>query len=194
MWPQCLLLGVAAITYDSLLKTDLSNYPLGEPKDLWEQLEPTQKASLRRVAYEMKRSDVIYVKQGPKIIDKGTVKGPAKGNAYIFDSGFRLREPNGTPWAHQVPVDWSTDFPEIKMLLGGEQVTVKELSPDEVKRIEEAVRAVNGTTRDIAATERAGMESLVEDADFTLVVKLFTEVVHALCQSWKTSNQSRQII
>jgi hypothetical protein len=164
MWPQCLRLGVAAITYDPLIETDLTKYPKGEPKDLWERLEPTQKASLRRVGYEMKAGDVIYVKQGPKIIDKGIVKGPGKGNAYYFDSGFRLREPSGTPWAHQVAVDWSTDFPEIRMLLGGEQVTVKELSPDEVTKVEEAVGALQGKNRNIATSERAGMEGLIEDA------------------------------
>jgi len=164
MWPQCLRLGVAAITYDPLSETDLSKYSKGEPKDLWERLEPTQKASLRRVVYEMKAGDVIYVKQGPKIIDKGIVKGPGKGNAYYFDSGFRLCEPNGTPWAHQVAVDWSTDFPEIRMLLGGEQVTVKELSPDEVRKVEEAAGALQGKNRNIATSERAGIEALVEDA------------------------------
>lgn len=164
MWPRCLRLGVAAITYSSLTETDLSKYPKGEPKDLWDRLEPTQKASLRRVAYEMKAGDVIYVKQGPKIVDRGIVKGPVKGNAYTFDSKFRLCEPNGTPWVHQVPVDWSMDFPEIKMLLGGEQVTVKALSADEVKKLEEAVAAVNEKSWNIASGEPAGTESLIEDA------------------------------
>jgi hypothetical protein len=164
MWPQCLRLGVAAITYDPLIETDLSKYPKGEPEELWNQLEPTQKASLRRVVYEMKAGDLIYVKQGPKIVDKGIVKGPAKGNAYAFDSEFRLRQPNGTPWAHQVPVDWSTDFPEIGILLGGEQVTVKELSSEEVNQIDAEIRTVREKSRKVAASGRAGTQSLIEDA------------------------------
>jgi hypothetical protein len=83
MWPDCLKLGVAAITYDPLAKTDLTKYPRGEPKILWNELEPSQKASLRRVVYEMAEGDVIYVKDGQRIVDRGTVTG-----AYRFDSTF----------------------------------------------------------------------------------------------------------
>ena len=101
-----------------MAEIDLSEYPVGEPKELWTQLAPTQKASLRRLAYEMKEGDIIYVKQGPKIVGKGIVKGP-----YQFDSKFRLIVPNGKPWAHQVPVEWAADFPEIKILLGSEPLT-----------------------------------------------------------------------
>jgi hypothetical protein len=85
MWPYCLKLGVAAISYHPLTTTDLSKYPYGEPRNLWDELEPAQKASLRRLAYEMTPGDVIYVKQGPMIVDKGIVTG-----AYRFDSQFRM--------------------------------------------------------------------------------------------------------
>ena len=75
MWPDCLRLGVAAITYDPLARTDLSLHPQFEPTELWKQLAPSQKVSLRRLAYEMQAGDVIYVKQGPKIIDRGLLRG-----------------------------------------------------------------------------------------------------------------------
>jgi len=81
MWPDCFRLGVAAITYYPLERTDLSKYREGEPQKLWAQLKPTQKASLRRVAYEMKARDVIYVKQGPKIVSKGKRKPVATPQA-----------------------------------------------------------------------------------------------------------------
>lgn len=148
MWPDCFRLGVAAITYYPLTKTDLSKYPKGEPKDLWKQLEPAQKASLRRVAYEMKAGDVIYVKQGPKIVSKGVVKGP-----YQFDSQFRLIDPNDVPWAHQVPVEWVTDFPETRILLGSEPLTVKELSPDRLKRLESVI-----DTATVASKQKEALE------------------------------------
>jgi hypothetical protein len=134
MWPDCVRLGVAAITYRPLATTDLSKFAHGEPKNLWDELEPSQKASLRRVAYEMAAGDVIYVKQGPKIVDKGIVAG-----RYEFDSQFRLAGPDGVPWAHQVPVDWSRRFTPITLLLGAEPLTVKELSSTEVERIELAL-------------------------------------------------------
>ena len=104
MWSKCLLFGVAAITYDALAVIDLSMHPPGEPKSLWAQLEPSQKASLRRVVYEMKGGDTIYVKEGRKIIDRGVVQGQIGDRAYRFDSLFRIVDPYRTPWAHQVPV------------------------------------------------------------------------------------------
>jgi hypothetical protein len=83
MWSRCFELGVAAITYRPLARVDLSKYPQGEPKDLWAKLQPSQSASLKRIAYEMKKGDVIYVKEGPMIVSRGVVTGP-----YKFDSSF----------------------------------------------------------------------------------------------------------
>lgn len=148
MWPDCFRLGIAAITYYPLVRTDLSQYHYGEPKELWKQLEPSQKASLRRVAYEMKAGDIIFVKQGTKIVSKGVVKG-----SYQFDSKFRLIDPNGEPWAHQVPVKWVSEFPAIKILLGAEPLTVKKLSLDDVKKLEVAVEKVSAYNRQAEATE-----------------------------------------
>ena len=138
MWPDCFRLGVAAITYHLFERTDLSKHPEGEPKELWSKLQPAQKASLRRVAYEMKAGDVIYVKQGPVIVGKGIVKG-RHDRAYTFDSRFRLKTPDGVPWSHQVPVDWVTDFPEVKIFLGSEPLTVKELSEEKIKLLQQTV-------------------------------------------------------
>jgi hypothetical protein len=123
MWPKCLELGVAAITYRPLDRINLSKFDKGEPKDLWAKLTPTQKASLRRVAYEIKAGDVIFVKQGPKIICKGVVEGP-----YFFDSKYRIIDPHHVPWPHQVPVAWAANFIPIDILLGAEPLTVKKLT------------------------------------------------------------------
>jgi predicted HNH restriction endonuclease len=131
MWPHCKELGIAAITYLPIAKIDLSRYPIGEPKKYWNQLEPTQKASIRRLSKEMKKGDVIYVKQGPKIISKGVVTGK-----YRFDTSFSLLDPDKDPWAHQIPVKWQQDFVPINILLGSEPLTVKELSRNDVNAIE----------------------------------------------------------
>jgi predicted HNH restriction endonuclease len=40
------------------------------------------------------------------------------------------------PWSHQVPVKWESDFAEVKILLRGEQVTVLELSQEDLNKIE----------------------------------------------------------
>lgn len=135
LWPLCFSLGVAAITYEPLSTTNLSLHSPGEPAHLWDQLHPTQKASLSRLAYQMKEGDVIFVKQGPKIVGRGNVTA-----LYDFDHAFKVRgvtieDEFGTPWPHQVPVKWDTDFIEVDILLGSEQLTVKKLELDDVKRI-----------------------------------------------------------
>jgi len=128
MWPQCFRHGVAAITYTPLVLTDLSQFSPGEPKELWNQLAPTQKASLKRVAYEMKAGDTIYVKERTYIICRGKVLGP-----YQYDRGNRIVDPYGDYWNHQVPVDWETDFTRIPVLLGAEQFTVFPLTTDKIE-------------------------------------------------------------
>lgn len=136
MWPHCFELGVAAITYDVLAKVNLSKYPKGEPKELWTRLAPSQRVSLCRVAYEMKKGDIIYVKQGPQIVGRGVIKGP-----YQFDSEFRLFCPDyqDIPWTHQVPVDWDSEFEPINILLGSEPTTVLPLSVERLQKLEDTV-------------------------------------------------------
>ncbi len=140
MWPDCLRLGVAAITYEPLAETDLSKFARYEPKSLWNQLEPTQKASLRRVAYKMVEGDVIFAKDGPMIIDRGVVTAP-----YCFDSERRMSDTNHVPWAHQVSVDWSRQFTARKIFLGKSQLLAVELLlPTEVERLKRLI-SVSGT-------------------------------------------------
>jgi predicted HNH restriction endonuclease len=90
----------------------------------------------------MAKDDIIFVKQGPTIISKGRVLG-----AYQFDSQFRIIDPNGVPWPHQVPVEWATDFPEISIKLGAEMSTVLLLSPKRVQVLQSAI------DREIASTD-----------------------------------------
>src|SRR3972149_415563 len=164
MWPDCLRFSVAAITYYPLAEVDLSKYPQGEPKDLWAQLSPAQKYSLRQVAYVMKEGDVIYAKQGPKIVGKGIVKG-----SYQFDAKFRIIDTNGTPWAHQVPVEWLPDFVEVRVSLGDQQrYTVRELSSDDLSRLEAETKAtiekeaLEGQTYTTEATFRKRNSALIQ--------------------------------
>jgi len=136
MWPHCFELGVAAITYSPLAEVDLSKYPPFEPRHLWGQLAPAQHASLRRVAYEMKKGDVIYVKQGPKIVGRGTVKGSYQFN---LELGLTCPAPDNIPWAHIVPVEWDSVFEPIDILLGAEPLTVLPLSGKRLRRLKAAI-------------------------------------------------------
>jgi len=131
LWPLCFKLGVAAITYCPLENTDLARHSFNNPRNLWAKLSSTQKASLRRVAYEMKKDDVIFVKSGRKIVGRGIVKGP-----YVFDHLKRIVDENGLQWPHQVPVEWDNSFVAVDVLLGTEQLTVKVLSQEDVYKID----------------------------------------------------------
>jgi hypothetical protein len=156
MWEDCRRLGVAAITHGyGFEKTDLAKYPQGEPKEQWACLAPAQKASLRRVAYEMKAGDVIYVKEGPEIVGKGVVRGGLR-RAYQFDPSGRLKSPDGFPWPHQVPVRWASDFPSVRISLGSEPLTVKELAPSKLNLLEKAIEK-----EDLASKLRAALEGKV---------------------------------
>lgn len=132
MWPQCLSLEVAAITYSPLTNVDLSKYPQGEPKQLWAKLFPSQKYSLRQIAYVMKKGDVIYAKQGSYIVGKGIVKG-----SYQFDATLSIVDSHDTQWAHQIPVKWQSNFVAVKISLGDQpRYTVRKLSESDLSKLE----------------------------------------------------------
>lgn len=135
MLEDCIRLGVAAITYRALAEVNLVEHEPGEPREKWAKLQPAQKSSLSHVAYDMKKGDVIYAKQGPKIVCRARVLG-----SYKFDAKFRLACPDShVPWSHQVPVKWETDFEPVDILLGAEPLTVLRLDGQRLKRLEKAI-------------------------------------------------------
>lgn len=137
LWQECQRYRVAAITYYVVGDADLTTLPVGEPDKLWAELFPAQKVSLKRLAYEMQGGDVIYVKDGPRIIGRGMVRGRRGARAYKFDRSRRITDLNGRAWRHQVPVDWSLDFAPVSVLVGrSQQYTVEPLSELDVRKIE----------------------------------------------------------
>jgi len=160
LWEECKEHKVAAITYAPLAKVNLTNYPIGEPKHLWKQLAGPQHASLRHLAYDMKKRDIIYVKEGAKIICKGIVCGD-KQRAYQFDKKFRIIDPNDFPWPHQVPVEWDESFTPIDIVLGGDQHTVLELTGERLKKLEDALK----TDASIELTVAKDIEDIEDEED-----------------------------
>jgi hypothetical protein len=131
LWPYCYRLGVAAIEYRPFDDIDLSRFPVGEPKSAWSELAPTQHASLKRFVHEMKKDDVVYVKEDTRIVGRGVVLGP-----YHFDKRNRIQGRDGAYWQHQRPVRWDPGFQARRIVLGRDHFTVTPLSDSEVKRIE----------------------------------------------------------
>jgi hypothetical protein len=111
----------------------------------------------------MAEGDVIFVKEGPRIVDRGVVTG-----TYRFDSDFRMSDPNGVPWAHQVPVDWSRRFTPIEMQLGkAQQLTVEELPSAEVEKVEKrggTIQPSNDQPHEPKNTDSSQTGALVEDS------------------------------
>jgi predicted HNH restriction endonuclease len=84
----------------------------------------------------MKKGDVIYVKEGPLIVGRGTVNGP-----YKFRMNRHIVDGDGYLWPHQIPVAWERDFPSFRLLLGGEPNTVRTLTDEHLAQIETALRS-----------------------------------------------------
>ena len=140
MWPHCRRLGVAIIEYTPVDDIDLSDYPAGEPTSAFEQLWPSQRASLNRLVHDVAVGDVIYVKQGSLIVCKGVVTGP-----YFFDRENRITDPDGTPWQHQRPVHWDESFRPVRIQIGRQQImTLVPLNPKDVLRVERAASRQGG--------------------------------------------------
>ena len=141
VWDRCRELAVAAIGYGpQLAYEDLSKRPPGEPEAMWNELSPGQKGSLKKVVYDMRPGDVIYVKQAKRLVGRGVVAGP-----YFFDTELRITNPTVSddwPLAHQVLVKWDTDFTPIELSLGSEQTTVLRLDGERLQRLEKAIAAV----------------------------------------------------
>lgn len=168
MFEYCINEKVAAITYFPLDQTDLSQYSYLEPRDLWKQLKPTQQKSLKRFAYEIKKGDIIYVKQGVHIVGRGIVNGK-----YLFTRETSIIDPNAKiPWCHHIPIRWDKEFIPIKLLLGAEQFTVKPLNASqvdlitqrqsEVKAAEEKFIALEGDKYKAEVTFRKRNRALIE--------------------------------
>jgi len=78
----------------------------------------------------MKKDDLILVKEGQNIVAKGTVMGP-----YQFNGVSQLLDGS---WQHEVPVDWDETFIPVRVSLGAEQFTVKELGKTDFDRVMKA--------------------------------------------------------
>lgn len=155
LWPICQRLGVAVIEYAPVDDIDLAAYPVGEPEAAWAQLASTQKTSLKRFAYQMAEGDVIYVKQGPKIVGRGVVQGP-----YFFDSKNCVADPGGTPWQHQRRVRWTPAFPELRIQLGRQQaMALVPLTVTDVTSVEQGVAGCFADASDIEGTKTEAIQA-----------------------------------
>ncbi len=135
MWPGCRERGIAAIGYydedREPIVGDCSKLTEDEYDEIWRRKWPrsgSARGSLRKVAYRMKKGDIIYVKQGPYIVGKGVIVAEYAYDPYILKGTEIL-------WEHFVRVDWEKEFPEFRLLLGSELTTVLKLEGERLDTI-----------------------------------------------------------
>jgi hypothetical protein len=119
--------GVAAITYGAVHKIDLTRYSRGEAEQFWREagLAPAQKYSLRQFVFKMQKGDIIYAKEGPLIVGRGTIVGD-----------YRFSPHTGLAWPHQRAVNWQQDFNPVAIQIGGvQQYAIRPLTRYDIKRL-----------------------------------------------------------
>jgi hypothetical protein len=131
-WEDCRKCGVAAYTYPGIGKTDLSHY--NSEEELYAFLSKfglasNPKANIRKLVFDVREGDVIYVKEGPSIVGRGVVVG-----RYQFDPSGQINS-GDLWWSHQVPVKWDARFKPIQIVLGSEQTAILELLGPRLKQL-----------------------------------------------------------
>jgi hypothetical protein len=120
------------------MEFDLSKHTEGEPEGKWRTLSPSQYSSLARFAYEIKEGDVIYVKDGPQIVGKGTVE-----REYYFDPHCPIKDSRHRSWRHVLRVAWDNGFPPIEVQIGTNQIFVVEpLTEEDLQKVDRATGQV----------------------------------------------------
>jgi len=176
VWPECYKRGIAATGYSEMVDKDCSKLTLEEYKKIWRARNPkpgTARKSLEMVAYEMKKGDVIFVKQGPDIAGKGIITGPRE-RAYQYDpKGIINTEIDGKKisWEHFVKVDWEKDFPRFRLLLGSEPSTVLKLEGERLKKILEMAKMerINIEDREAKEGEKYKTEAIFRSRNRALI-------------------------
>jgi predicted HNH restriction endonuclease len=138
LWPTFHEMGIAVITYYPMTSVDLRNYSRSNYPNEWRNLKPSQKSSLSSFAYDVKRGDIIYVKDGPTLVSKGTVIGE-----YYYDGSRDVVDRYDMIWPHRIIVNWDDNFPTINIKLGAEPTTLLQLDAQRLAIINRLLGAQN---------------------------------------------------
>lgn len=153
MWPECCERGIAAMGYydhdGEPVVGDCSKLTEDEYDEIWRTKRvhaTSSQGSLKKLAYKMKKGDMIYVKQGPYIVGKGVIT-----EGYNHDSNIL----NGAEsrWEHFVRVDWKKDFPKLRLVLGADQHIVLKLDKVHMGKIREMESKTRKENKEIEVEE-----------------------------------------
>jgi len=163
LFPKCRELGIAAICYRDehgrSIVGDCRRLSRDDYENTWRQKALTDiagRVSLRRIAYEIRNGDVIYVKHGGQITGKGRVVGE-----YEYDQLVATKL-GASGWSHFVKVRWDDTFVPFDCLLGAEQWTVLPLNKERLEKVRRSEKVTrNRSSADLdegVADEIVGIE------------------------------------
>lgn len=155
LWPQFHELGVAAMTYPPVIQIDFNNYSTDNRPPRWDELSRSQQGSLNALAYNVKKGDVIYVKDGGELVSEGLVL-----SEYYYDDSRDVIDKYDDIWPHRIKVKWIDSFPILPIKLGAEQHTLLLLNEERITLIDRALKPF-GDYRHINETRETYEEQIL---------------------------------
>ncbi len=165
MFRKCRAEGAAAIHYTPVEDVNLSDLSEDSLPPKWSSLAPGQSGSLKKVAWQIRGGDIIYVAQSnpSQIVCVGRVKGPGGSRAYRFVANTPIVDRDGHPWCHQINVEWGKLLEIPYPAPQATQTTVLELKPSEIARIKNLIRG--GAKGGALANSKPGGRPSAKDND-----------------------------
>jgi hypothetical protein len=135
MFGPCRDRGIAAITYNAVIETDLTPFSRSHKPPQWKIQKDFSAGSMGHFAFDFACGDIIFVKDSiaRQIVGCGRVQGGPDGSrAYRFERDNPILPPSGHPWRHYVNVSWMADFEPIPHIARSAMTTVLKLNADEI--------------------------------------------------------------
>jgi hypothetical protein len=167
MFKQCRPEGVAAIQYGPVDDIDLSKFHEDNPPPEWKGLKSAQSGYLKKVAWNIRGGDTIYVVESnpSRIVGVGRVKGAEGKQAYHFRANTPIVDEHGHRWQHQIDVEWTEFYkPGIQYQKPwATQCTVLDLKPPEITKIKQLIAGNSKKNYSISDSKSARQTGFVED-------------------------------
>lgn len=150
------------------------------------------RASLHKLAYEMNIGDIVYIKEGTRIVGRGKVISD-----YKFDAEGIIKDNPEILWEHYREIQWDEDFKPIDIKLGSELTTVLELDKMKMNKLLTAEKNNNSeemismVTKQEIANKQLKKENINEY--FTNFVNAYN-MNEGLCEDHQTKDEDYVIL
>ncbi len=138
LFGECLRHGIAAIHYGPVEDVDLSQFDEDRLPEEWAVLAPSQRGSLKKLAWQIQGGDTIFVAESypSRLVGIGRVRGVEGQTAYQYLEETPIQDDDGHPWRHVLLVEWEQDFQPVPYPKPwAAQATVLDLPRAEVEKL-----------------------------------------------------------